>query len=272
MNLRSLGYRTDLIFPAFDGEIIDRGDYLAVRSPLNPTFYWGNFLLFAKPPQEGDFEKWRELFGRDIGAPPKVTHLAFGWDSPQGDSGLIEPFLQAGFGVERSVVLTATQPRPPARPSSEVTIRVLNTDADWAQAVELQVLGREPGHEEAGYREFKERARDRYRSMEAAGLGHWYGAFIGDRLVADLGVFHDGRGLGRYQAVETHPDFRRRGIAGTLVYEAGRRAIVEHGLQTLVIIADEDGDPSRLYQAVGFAPTEKDVGVLWWQGRPREGA
>jgi predicted GNAT family acetyltransferase len=91
-------------------------------------------------------------------------------------------------------------------------------------------------------------------------------------LVADLGVFHDGRGLGRYQAVETHPDFRRRGIAGTLVYEAGRRAIAEHGLQTLVIIADEDGDPSRLYQAVGFAPTEKDVGVLWWEGRPREGA
>ena len=64
----------------------------------------------------------------------------------------------------------------------------------------------------------------------------------------------------------------RQGIAGTLVYEAGRRAIAEHNLQTLVIIADEDGDPARLYQSVGFAPTEKTVGVLWWEGRPRDAA
>ncbi len=67
MNVKSLGYRTDLIFPAFDGEIIDRGDYLVVRSPANPAFYWGNFLLFSQPPQEGDFREWRDLFTLEIG-------------------------------------------------------------------------------------------------------------------------------------------------------------------------------------------------------------
>jgi hypothetical protein len=96
MNLRSLGYRTDLIFPAFDGEIIDRGEYLAVRSPQNPTYYWGNFLLFAEPPKEGDLTMARDLRSRDR-APPKVTHLAFGWDRRRR-VGLIEPFVQAGSG------------------------------------------------------------------------------------------------------------------------------------------------------------------------------
>ena len=38
MNVKSLGYRTDLIFLAFDGEIIDRGPYLVLRTPTNPTF------------------------------------------------------------------------------------------------------------------------------------------------------------------------------------------------------------------------------------------
>ena len=38
MEVKSLGYRTDLIFPAFDGEIIDRGAYLVVRTLSNPTF------------------------------------------------------------------------------------------------------------------------------------------------------------------------------------------------------------------------------------------
>ena len=55
MDVKSLGYKTDLIFPAFDGEIVDRGDYLVVRTPSNPYFYWGNFLLFPRPPAEGDY-------------------------------------------------------------------------------------------------------------------------------------------------------------------------------------------------------------------------
>jgi GNAT superfamily N-acetyltransferase len=263
MILKALGCRTDLIFPAFDGEIIDRGDYLVVRSPLNPTFYWGNFLLFSAPPQEGDFERWRELFKREIGSPPRVEHQAFGWDSPEGETGVIEPFLRAGFDASLDVVLTTSEPRPPARPSSAVNVRPLSSAADREQAVDLQVLCREPEHEEAGYREFRHRAMDRYRRMGEAGLGHWYGAFLGDRLVADLGVFHDGRGLGRYQSVETHPDFRRQGIAGTLIYEAGRQAIARHDLHTLVIIAEEDASPARLYQSLGFVPTEKSIGVLW---------
>lgn len=52
MNIRSLGYRTDLLFPRFDGEVIDRGDYTVIRTPSNPTFYWGNFLLFDQPPPQ----------------------------------------------------------------------------------------------------------------------------------------------------------------------------------------------------------------------------
>ena len=49
MHIRSLGWRTDLIFPRFDGVVTDRGDYLVVRTPSNPGFYWGNFLLLDAP-------------------------------------------------------------------------------------------------------------------------------------------------------------------------------------------------------------------------------
>ncbi len=38
MNVHSLGYRTDLIFSRFGGEVFDRGDYLVVRTPSNPPF------------------------------------------------------------------------------------------------------------------------------------------------------------------------------------------------------------------------------------------
>ena len=66
MEVRSLAYRTDLIFPTFDGEIFDRGNYLVIRTPSNPTFYWGNFLLFDQPPSKGDYSRWQEKFVEEI--------------------------------------------------------------------------------------------------------------------------------------------------------------------------------------------------------------
>jgi ribosomal protein S18 acetylase RimI-like enzyme len=260
MNLKSLGYRTDLIFPSFDGEILDRGDYLVIRSPTNPTFYWGNYLLFSQPPREGDYTKWRELFVQEIGAPPQVEHQTYGWDSPEGEEGEIQPFLQAGFSLNRGIVMRSTDLPHPTRPPAQVNVRALMNEADWAEALDNQVICRDEAFEERAYREFQARQMDRYREMAASGLGDWYGAFIDTRLVADLGIFHDGY-LGRFQSVETHPGFRRRGIAGTLIAEASRLAKTRYGIDILVIVADEGSGAARLYESLGFQPVEVQVGL-----------
>jgi GNAT superfamily N-acetyltransferase len=264
MEVKSLGYRTDLIFPAFDGEIIDRGSYIVVRTPSNPTFYWGNFLLFEDPPAEGDYDRWRELFAKEIGVPPFTRHMTFGWDTVHGEQGIVAPFVENGFRLEKSTVLTARKLNPPAHPAPDLMVRPLVSDDDWAQSVENQVLTREPEFSEPEHRVFRERAMGRYRKMAARGLGDWFGGFLGKRLVADLGIFHTGK-VGRYQSVQTHPDFRRRGIAGSLVYQASRYAIERHGLETLVIVAETDSNAGRLYLSLGFAAAEYQVGLEKWK-------
>ena len=265
MHLRSLGFRTDLIFPTFDGRIVDRGDYLVVLTPSNPMFYWGNFLVFQGPPVAGDPMRWRSLFAEEIGMPLQASHETFGWDSPEGSVGVVEPFLEAGFSLVRSRVLRTSRLRPPARVAT-TRVRRLETASEWNMALDLQVLCREADHDEAGYRTYRIRQMERYRAMVAAGWGHWYGAFQDDRLVADLGLFHI-NGLGRFQSVETHPDFRRRGIAGTLVYEAGTMALAE-SLSALVIVADAGSPAEGLYVSVGFEPVEFQMGLERW---PRAG-
>lgn len=263
MHVKSLGYRTDLIFPRFDGEIIDRGEYLVIRTTTNPDYYWGNFLLFAQPPQGGDLSRWRELFAVEIGTPPDIKHQVFGWDTTDGEVGVIQPFLEAGFRLDRSVVLTNQEPRSAASLSGLVSIRPLRTEDDWHQAVENQVLCRAAEFEENEYRRFQRKQMERFRKMAGNGLGDWYGAFIEQRLVADLGIFHQD-GLGRYQSVETHPDFRRRGIAGGLILGAGGLAMKDYKLQTLVIVADEDSGAARLYKSLGFQLTERQAGLELW--------
>lgn len=265
MNIHSLGYRTDLFFPRFDGEVVDRGDYTVIRTPSNPTFHWGNFLLFDKPPAAGDFDRWQRLFAEEIGRPADIGHLAFGWDTTQGETGDLQPFLDAGPRPNASVVLTTQAVNPPSKYNSEVRIRPLREDWEWDSATETQIACRAPEYTLEGYTPYKTRQMARWRAMAQAGLGEWFGAFLEGRVAGDLGVFVE-NGVGRFQSVGTHPDFQRRGICGTLVYEAARYAFEHLGAETLVMVADEEYHAAKIYESVGFLPTEHQIGLDWWEG------
>jgi ribosomal protein S18 acetylase RimI-like enzyme len=84
------------------------------------------------------------------------------------------------------------------------------------------------------------------------------------RVVASLGLF--GRdGFGRFQHVETHPDFRRRGLCRALVHAACAHGLHTRGWHTLVMAADPHDVAIALYRSVGFVQVE----TLWLLERRR---
>lgn len=101
--------------------------------------------------------------------------------------------------------------------------RTFLTFEDWESVIKLQTLCADPKYFNGYYEDFKRKQIAEYRQMTEAGMGNWFGAFIGDTLVGDLGIFFENE-IGRYQNVGTHPNYRRKGIYGTLVYEAGKAA------------------------------------------------
>jgi GNAT superfamily N-acetyltransferase len=251
----SLGYRTDLMLLALQGaEIADRGDHLVVRTPSQPDFHWGNFLLYAEPPAAGDLDRWMSAFRAEF---PAAGHMTFGIDTTDGVAGEAAVLAAAGLEAEVSVVLSAAALHEPPRPARDAEVRILDGDDDWAQAIALRRSDEEAGTEPAGAEaDFLGRRMDAMRALQDAGHGAWFGAFVDGRMVSGLGVFSDGGGTARYQSVDTHRDARGRGLAGTLVHHAGRYAVEELGARTLVIVADLDSQAERIYRSVGFAGNE----------------
>jgi predicted GNAT family acetyltransferase len=94
------------------------------------------------------------------------------------------------------------------------------------------------------------------RALCDAGHGAWWGAFVDGRLASVMGLVDAGYGLARYQSVETHPEFRGRGLAGTLVHRVAAYGFDEMGARTLVMVADPDYLAIRIYRSVGFDGTE----------------
>lgn len=251
----SLKTRTDLFFWDRSARVTDRGGHLVVATPSMPDYYFGNLLVFERAPVRGDFEAWRAAFRDAFAGDPRVRHETFEWTAPGGDAGELERFVAADFELARNVTLAARAVVPPPHPNAGVTVREIREEGEWEAVLENQVACRAGGWSEDDYRDFMRRTLGDYRAMAAEGRGHWYGAFAGDRLAGDLGLFSDAT-VGRFQNVGTHPDFRRQGVCGTLVFEVSRRALGGRGLDTLVMVADDDYHAARIYESVGFERAE----------------
>lgn len=262
--LKSLAYHTDLSFLKFEGRVEDCGAYYFAETPDNPGYFWGNLLVMKEPPKLGDLARWTAIFQKCFAHQPLVRHMTLGWDSPEGSPGEIEPFRAAGFDVEQSVILTATKDdiRAPLNMNTDVLIRPLESEADWRAAIDLQVACRRDTFRADMYLPFKEKQMAKYRRMAQAGLGHWYGAFLDERLVGDCGLFSFD-GIGRYQAVETDAEFRRRGICAALIYHTSRMVLASNA-HTLVMAADPEYHAARVYKSIGFKERERQIGVYRW--------
>lgn len=249
MEINNLGYLTDLIYHRFDGKILNRGDYIVISSPHNPGYHWGNLLLFKNAPQKNDHDKWVSLFKEEFKKESEVKHLTFGWD--EDVEGEVHPFVSDGFKKDFSNVLVATQTQLKSNAKIPVEFRIVKTDEEWEAVIQLQILTREERYPLEEYTKFKRADMTRHRNMSEKGLGNWFGAYSDGKLIGDLGLFVEGK-VGRFAKVETHPDFRGKGVCKNLVHFASQFGLSELGAEKLVMVADPDYHAQKIYQSVGY--------------------
>lgn len=256
MHVRSLGFQTDLALLTATGSTVeDRGTHLVIRTPANPSYFWGNFLLLHRAPVLGGE---REVVGAFHTEFPDAEHVSIGIDDPVLSEESRSAFEEAGMSIEVSTVLTATALTAPREPGLDCEVRPLVSEEDWAGRTALsQALA--PEVSAATFLPFAQGRNEQERTLVAASRGERYGAFVDGRLVATAAVFLTGEGTARYQSVETHSDHRRQGLAGSVIHAAGQHVMDRLGASDLVIVAETDGEAIGVYRAAGFADAEQQL-------------
>jgi hypothetical protein len=268
---RSLVWATSIDVLPPDHTVRRRDGYLVVRSPSNPTHWWGNLLLFDDAPAEGDGERWEALFAAEFADEPRVEHRTFAWDRTGDERGAAAPeFAARGYNIELSVGMIAApeEIHPHPRANAGVQVRPLDPrvggpdEEIWEQVIELQVAARdvERLQDEELHRAFTRARQADLRAMFRSGLGAWYVALDADVVAGSMGIVVT-RGRARYQAVDTAITHRRRGICSRLLVDAARHAVATYGATRLVIVADPDYHAASIYESVGFRPVERVCGV-----------
>lgn len=264
MKINSLSLKTNMIFARSEGEIISRESYIVIKTMNNPTFHWGNYLIFKKAPVDGDIANWINIFQKEFSHYKTFEHYVFAWDE------LAEPasveYLSYNFNLEKSVSLQTTKVNPPKHYNNQVVVRLLSGPDEWHEAQELQIMTRDPKFTYEEYKIFKTNQDKSYEKLIAEKRGGRFGAFLNGKQVADLGIYFEGD-VARYQSVVTHPDFRGLGVCGTLVYESGKYALENWGVKTLCMEADPDYHAARIYESVGFSPIENSYSLYWYKNQ-----
>jgi ribosomal protein S18 acetylase RimI-like enzyme len=250
VRVKSIGWRTDLRLRELEGaDILARADHLLVRTPENPAFRWGNFLLLEAMPAAGEAEHWLNRFREAF---PTAGYVALGVDGTPTDPAALTELQELGLRPELTCVLSAPRLATPAKPTPQGQLRPLRSEEDWRQAIELGLAADEEHGAQPGERAYMERRVAAARRVCEAGHGAWFGAFRDGEMVAGLGIFAAGEGVARFQSVDTHPAHRRQGLATHLLFIAAEHARVRLGARTLVIAADPDYHAIEIYRALGF--------------------
>lgn len=265
-----LGYETDLMILALDGQVVRRDGYWLGRRPRHPDHAWGNLLVLDAPPDPSDPDapaRWIERFRSEF--TPSTRHVALAWAGSRDAAAETAPFVARGYRGVDTVALATTAPRLPDGASDTVTVRPLERNAEWRAADALVSHLRDGSGLAPSLDAFMSRQLRSLRRWCELGHAAFFGAFERRTLVACVGVVTRREdGLARYQFVVTHRGWRRRGICGRLVAEAGAWALAHGGATQLVIAAERGSSAERIYRAAGFDEAARGVGAFWRPRRP----
>ncbi len=261
--LQSRVLLTDLIFNRFEGQVQETPHYTVVKTPAQPDFFWGNYVMMPAPPEPGDFDRWLAIAGREIGTREARGFMAVTWDGIDGETGHIEPFLADGFELLRSEGLVVRDLKCPPHFDEQLCWQLIERPEDWEATDAVHFDPQWPYGNPQQQRAFIAGQRQQAQAMVRVGLGLRFGIKVGTQLAAELGIYWQD-GVGRFNNVSTHPDFRGKGLCQTLVYRAATYVMAHCGVQELVIEAMADSQAGRIYQEVGFEPYEKRCSLQWY--------
>lgn len=253
------GWRSAFILHHFDGVVLQRGDCMVVRTPANPLYYWGNFLLLPEAPRDGDLAHWCTRFTEEVTAlQPASEHVAIGINQ----QALREPlpsWRADGFELIEDAVLRLERGQllPVPRPAKgHIQFRPLDLARERDLIVELQCAD-DHGLDEHGFAEHRQRQMARYAAMAGHGQAAWFGVWCDGVLAADCGLMRArpgsaGAAMGRFQHVSTHPAWRRRGLCSALVQAVSEWGFREWALNELLMCADPDDVAIGIYESLGY--------------------
>jgi hypothetical protein len=93
----NLGLATDLLLHTETGVVESRDDYIVVRTPDAPEYFFGNMLVLPQRPLGSDLKRLEHDFAHLIGTLPLIAHRTFAWSESADSVVTLDAFVEQGY-------------------------------------------------------------------------------------------------------------------------------------------------------------------------------
>ncbi len=260
-DINCMGLRTNLIYDQFFSQIKETPDYIAVKTPARPSYFWGNYLILKQAPQSGELEQIENWLEAEIGPKTENGFAAMTYPASDANQPLPTEFLKVGYTAERHKILCAQSLVRPRQFNDELEVKPF-TDSDWAHYSDIHFTPNWGYGSDSQQIEFLNEEAQAFRRLVASGQAQRFGVFVDQQMIAELGVYWQAD-LARFHNVGTHRDFRRQGACSTLVYSVAKQMLSKPDLKTLVMEADADYHAAAIYESIGFEAKQYRIELEW---------
>jgi GNAT superfamily N-acetyltransferase len=158
--------------------------------------------------------------------------------------------MQGGYDREDALVMVLEGSLNGSVASQD--IRPIQSGSDWESYWELMWVDWMEGQQKQGRVAREDVARQMWhaRRLKQPPVRYWL-AYVDERPVAYFSSWAGVGGVGQVEDLFTHPDFRLRGIAASLIFHCVG-ASRDEGAGPIVIAADPTDTPKNIYHRLGF--------------------
>jgi hypothetical protein len=241
------GLWTDLHLLGAESRVVETEEALIIHTDDRLDFWCGNCAMLRHEPTDvaSAISLWRPHF---LNIP--VQRALIQWELAGARQ------IPSEDALEAVDILTMTNRELLAGREGRY-IRIEDSSA-FEQVVQMTLYSQRSGsnsNRDDAYTRWQ--YQDYWKQMQAQKLS-WYAAYDGDQLCSACGVTVGG-GVARYIDVLTAVNQRGRGWADGVVRYAALCSFEEANL--LVIAAEPDSIPGRIYRKIGFVPSSVQISL-----------
>jgi len=243
---------------------------IVYKTKTRPDYWFGNYIVSSSPVTSELLpemrSQWQKEFSQEAGILWQIVEWEIPFDEQKPDISKVVRALNTEIDIrivriarrgEFQFQLSLTEL------TADIELIKVKNEVQYENALKIALADHEAAPESGAISDFIQwRLEQRLKSAMLSN-GDWWLLMNQGMPVASCGLFFDPDGLmGRFREVTTHPEWRGRGFATTLVGLLAQNFLTQGQVQELIIVSEPDSIADRIYRKLGFKAVSYQIALI----------
>ena len=230
-----LGSLSDCFARCPDTSVEVTEQVIVYKTKTRPDYWFGNYIVSSTPVTSESLpeirSQWQKEFSQEAGILWQIGEFQF------------------------QLSLTEL--------TADIELIKVKNEVQYENALKIALADHEATPQSGATSDFIQWRLEQRLKSAMLGNGGWWLLMNQGMPVASCGLFFDPNGLmGRFREVTTHPEWRGRGFATTLVGLLAQNFLTQGQVQELIIVSEPDSIADRIYRKLGFKAVSYQIALL----------